>query len=78
MAAYASIVLAAAIGVYPKLMPKLITAAIKPATTPKVAASEEVPSPPSSVTSSLKKFMTPKGTPAPEESLLRRLLRRSS
>jgi hypothetical protein len=51
---------------------------MKPATTPKVAASEEVPSPPSLVASSLEKFVTPKGTPAPEESLLRRLLRRSS
>ncbi|OGE47788.1 hypothetical protein PENARI_c037G08209 [Penicillium arizonense] len=44
--------------------------------TPKVAASEEVPSPPSSVTSSPEKFVTPKGTLAPEESLLRCLLRR--
>ncbi|OGE53906.1 hypothetical protein PENARI_c007G09799 [Penicillium arizonense] len=43
--------------------------------TPKIAASEEVPSPPSLVTSSPKKFVTPKGTPAPEESPLRRLLR---
>jgi hypothetical protein len=57
---------------------RLITAAMKPAATPKVAASEEVPSPPSSVASSPEKFVTPEGTPAPEESPLRRLLRRSS
>ncbi|OGE49017.1 hypothetical protein PENARI_c024G00666 [Penicillium arizonense] len=63
--------LAAATGVYPELIPK-------PATTPKVAASEEVPSPLSLVTSSPEKFITPKGTPALEESPLRRLLRRSS
>ena len=57
---------------------RLITTAIKPATTPKVTASEVVPSPPSSVASSPERFVTPKGTPAPEESPLRRLLRRSS
>ena len=57
---------------------RLITAAMKPAATPKVAASEVVPSPPSSVASSSEKFVTPEGTPAPEESPLRRLLRRSS